>query len=402
MLFAMRIGPVPTGETPFRVYIGGGESEHVVGPVFADNDAEGLRALKSKVEGGPLFCEKALALPGRACGFDVADPPAWLPPVRAGLALAIALGLSLVRVPPPVILELLGAAEAFWLAKPWRHIDSDETLHARFSGPETLMFEASLLGSGGQEFGVALYEGTGAVAAMRRARTTPRAAAKVTSIAVTFDPGPAFALEAIGGAFAMEAVPVPIKVVGGRLKPINASEVLILATALRAAAMFTGEEGTGTGRTTISGLALQVEFRSHLFEKVVQATRREQPARAGLSKLAEKAMANSKISDFTHEDAADMLLATHGCGRKTLKEIAAHMQARGTPLGGFERLTHASAAPPVTTEEAARLLGVDVPTLVAAARSVGKPIGRGERLWNGGDIRSVRVALIKSGKRKWP
>jgi hypothetical protein len=402
MLFALRLGPVPTGETPFRILIGGDAHGRVVGPVFADNDAEGLRALKAKADSGPLHCEVALALAGRACGFEVAEPPAWLLRVRAGLGLAMALGPSMKNVPPPVVLELLDAAEAFWRAEPWRHVDSDEPLYARFSGPETLMFEASILGSGGQEFGVALYDGTGAVAAMRRARTRPRAAAKLNSIAVTFDPGPDFALNAIRGAFAMGGVPVPIKVVGGKLKPINASEVLILATALRAAAMFTAEEGMGTGRTTIGDLALQVELRSHMFSKAESTTRAEPAARGGLSKLAAQAITNSKISDFTHEDAADVLLATHGCGRKTVKEIAEHQRARGSALGGFERLNSESRAAPVTTEHAARSLDVDVPTFVAAAASVGNHVRRSDRTWDASEIRSVRVALIKSGKRKWP
>jgi hypothetical protein len=405
MLFALRIGPVPTGETPFRVLIGGDENERVVGPVVADNDAEGLRALKAKVQGGlrsPLLCEKALTLAGRANGFEVAEPPAWLLRARAALALVLALGPSLQKVPPQVVLELLDAAESFWLAKPWRHVDLDETLHVGFTAPEPLVFEASILGSGGQEFGVALYEGTGALAKMRRARSAPRTASKVNSIAVTFDPGPAFALDAIKGPFGLEAVPVPLAVDAGRLRPISSSEVLLLATVLRAAASFTGEAGVGLGTTTIGDVTLRAEIRSHLFRKNEPRPPNMGPEQAGLSKLAEKAMANSKISDFTHEDAADMLLATHGCGRKTVKEIAAHMKARGTPLGGFERLTKERDAAPLTTRNAARSLGVDEATFVAAAASIGNHARRSERTWDASEIRSVRVALIKSGQRKLP
>jgi hypothetical protein len=248
--------------------------------VFADNDAEGLRALKAKADSGPFQCELALALAGRACGFEVAQPPAWLLRIRAGLGLAMARGPSMKNVPPPFVLELLDAAEAFWRAEPWRQIDSDEPLYARFAEPELLHFEASVLGSAGQEFGVALYEGIGAVAAMRRARTTPRAAAKVNSIAVTFDPGPAFALDAIRGSFSMGGVPVPIRVEAGRLTPISSSEVLLLATALRAASAFTAEGGAGTGITTIGDLVLRVELRAYGPEKGEASTSgRTPPAR---------------------------------------------------------------------------------------------------------------------------
>jgi hypothetical protein len=56
----------------------------------------------------------------------------------------------------------------------------------------------------------------------------------------------------------------------------------------------------------------------------------------------------------------------------------------------------------LTTRNAARSLGVDEATFVAAAASIGNHARRSERTWDASEIRSVRVALIKSGQRKLP
>jgi hypothetical protein len=261
MLFAVRIGPIETDDGSLRVFLGGRDGDLVTAPQFAKNDAVGLRALKTKAKTGPFFCEPALALAGRAAGFEIADPPPWLQRIRAGLAVALALGPDFGSVPPPVVLELLDAAEVFCRAQPWRHVDSDETLHATFTGPEILHFEASVLGGGGHEFGVALYEGVGAISAMRRARSFPGAAATLNSFAVTFDDGPKFAADALSGVFDLVGVPAPMRVAAGRPTSVDAAEVLILAATLRAAAAFSNGTSTGTGIVTIGELRLQLDLR---------------------------------------------------------------------------------------------------------------------------------------------
>jgi hypothetical protein len=170
MLFALRLGPVETNTGPIRIYFGGTDDDMLVKPCAAASDAEGLRILRERVKFGPFLCEEALALAGRAHGFAVADPPAWLLKQRAALAVSMANRRTLEGVAPAAILELLEASVAFWRAEPWRHVDSDDTLHARLVSPSTAVYEASILGSAGQEFGMALYEGKNALATIRRAK----------------------------------------------------------------------------------------------------------------------------------------------------------------------------------------------------------------------------------------
>jgi len=99
------------------------------------------------------------------------------------------------------------------------------------------------LGSGGQEYGIGLYLDRGTHAKMHAART-PEAAAQVrkglSTIAVTFDPEPAFAAEAIGALTGMPFVPVALFVDKGRMRPVEGKHLVVLAACLRAAASSDG------------------------------------------------------------------------------------------------------------------------------------------------------------------
>src|SRR4051812_8291638 len=94
---------------------------------------------------------------------------------------------------------------------------------------------------------------------------------------------------------------------------------------------------------------------------------------AALSKRARAAIAASGIVDLTDEDAADRLLAVHGCGRRTLREIAdAVANDTGKQLGGFEQAMRGyEAKPTLTTEAAARALGVEADAFLSLAKKIG-------------------------------
>jgi hypothetical protein len=260
MLFALRLGPVESNTGPIRVYFGGTDDEMLVKPCVAASDAEGLRTLKERVKGGPFLCEEALALAGRAQGFEVAEPPLWLLKQRAALAVSMANRRSLDGVAPAAILELLGASVAFWRAEPWRHVDSDDTLHARLMSPPNATYEASILGSAGQEFGMALYEGKNALATIRRAKDEPAAAKKIHSLAITYDAHPEFVLDALDGAYEVGGVPVPMRIEAGKLKPLSTSDVLVIAAALRAAAQFTEGTVRGSGVVAFGEVTVRVDI----------------------------------------------------------------------------------------------------------------------------------------------
>ena len=99
-------------------------------------------------------------------------------------------------------------------------------------------YEACIMGAGGQEFGIALYEEKGAVKKLARLVDAGRMcdAANLGSLAVTLDDDPHWAAKAIGDAFGAECAPVPLRVSGGRPRPVDEEELVTLAAALCAIA----------------------------------------------------------------------------------------------------------------------------------------------------------------------
>lgn len=116
-----------------------------------------------------------------------------------------------------------------------------------------------------------------------------------------------------------------------------------------------------------------------------------------LSKRARAAIAEAGIVDFTDEDAAERLLAVHGCGRRTIREIdQAVAKVTGKRLGGFNRVMKGyNVKPMITTEDAARSVGLDAEVFVALARTIGVvPKRRADgRVWSEWDLFSVRRSI---------
>ena len=121
-----------------------------------------------------------------------------------------------------------------------------------------------------------------------------------------------------------------------------------------------------------------------------------------LSKRAEAAIAEAGIVEFTDEDAAERLLAVHGCGRKTIREIdKAVANLTGKGLGGFDRVMKGfDAKPTITTENAARSFGVEADVFLALAKKIGvTPKQRKNGLiWSEWDLCSVRHSIWKQKK----
>jgi hypothetical protein len=98
--------------------------------------------------------------------------------------------------------------------------------------------------------------------------------------------------------------------------------------------------------------------------------------------------------DFTAEDAGERLLAVHGCGRRTLREIAGAVASdTGKQLGGFEQAMRGyDGKPTITTVAAARELGVGADVFLALAEQTGvvPKRRRDGRLWSEWDLFEVR------------
>lgn len=118
-----------------------------------------------------------------------------------------------------------------------------------------------------------------------------------------------------------------------------------------------------------------------------------------LSRRAAAVIAKAGIVDLAAEDAAERLLAVAGCGRKTLQAINAAVEAAtGTPLGGFDRVIKGySGSPTITTEEAARIVGVEPTAFVVLARAAGVAAKRRKngRIWSEWDIARVRRPRVE-------
>ncbi len=235
MLYAIKLGPMETEDGPVSAYVGFTETG-ALRPVLALKDSDGLAQLAAQVQGHELRCERPLLRAGKPLGFATAPLPEW---ARFGRA-TLAFGLSGPgHVGSLEIVEcFLASVAAFCRAAPWRFWTDNDPLAVTISTTAAKEYEACIMGAGGQEYGVALYEHKGAVKKIARLVDAGRMrdAANLGSLAVTLDDEPRWAAKAIGDAFGAECVPVPLRVSGGRPRPIDEEGLLTLAAALRAIA----------------------------------------------------------------------------------------------------------------------------------------------------------------------
>jgi hypothetical protein len=264
MRFAIKLGPVETGEGRITVYAALGEAD-VMPPVLARRDLDGLRQLAEQAPGEELCCEPALAEAGRTLGFTAGPLPEGARQARALLATVLALGGLVGRArDPEAILALVLASAAFWRARPWRHWYNIQALDVEVSGALTRRFEGSILGNGGEEYGVALYERKGALrrVAALVAEGRMEEATHLAALGVTMDERPRYAVKALKDAFGLPRVPVPMKIRRGDPGPVDARELAVLATALHAVAALTRAKLETTSEAVLGGTRTVVRVRA--------------------------------------------------------------------------------------------------------------------------------------------
>lgn len=262
MLYAVKIGPIPTDEGRATFYCAF-EEEKLHPPVLADSDAEGLRQLAAQAPGAELYCDPGLAKAGQKLGFEPVDAPEWAKASTVAVLTALAAGPHGESLGSPLAVYALAVAAArFRLSAPWTLWSEADALQVSFSGAFKGDFEASLLGNGGAEYGLALYKGKGSVAKVARLLVDGKLeeARRVDSLALVFDDQPPFAVELFERLLGMPAVPVALRLKGGEPKPVREEEALALAAALNAAAAIhprargvigdAGAEGLGKGVVT--------------------------------------------------------------------------------------------------------------------------------------------------------
>ncbi len=264
MFYVFRLGPLETKTEWAHVYLGLDVERGLCPPVFEQDDAKALRALAAQVPAGVArVCEPRLADAGRAFGFTPGPAPDAAVSVRASMAIGLALGPLASNIHDPgIFLELADATATYVEAAPWRHRDGDTPLDVTLSGALAGHFECSVLGHGGETFGLALYPGRGAVARLTALVEQGRMAdaAGVESFAVTLDEKPAFAVEALREAFGLSSLPVPAHVRKGKAVPVTEAEVVALAAALRAVVELTDDGATATGVAAVGACSVSARI----------------------------------------------------------------------------------------------------------------------------------------------
>lgn len=242
MLYAIKLGPLETGEGSCHAYVGIRDDGFLARPVIERRDKEAMRALAADSDPGEkLLCEKRLARAGGAFGFETAPMPSWVSMPRATLAIALALGPLMVPGDPDALHLLCHGATEFVRAAPWRYWHDGDSIEVELDGSMKARFEAALMGAGGMEYGVALYKRAGALQRVARSvdRRRMSAAAREDALAVTLDEEPRFAITALRDAYGLARVPIPIKIERGGARAIDGREVAILGAVLRLLAVVT-------------------------------------------------------------------------------------------------------------------------------------------------------------------
>src|SRR6266568_1172780 len=254
MVHVFRLGPLEVGGRKAYAYCGLDPDGGLIPPEITHTDAKGLGALAKRYAGQPLRCEPDLAEAARPFGFEPAPHPetALLP--RATLAYGLALGPMAGRPELDVLTRFLEACAAFWTARPWELLGSDDPLPVALTERgRTRKAEASVMGAAGQEFGVALYDEPGSIRRVAALVTAGRMKETrgVSALAVTFDEEPAWAATALDGAFGLPRLPVPIRVRKGKGGPATTEELLDAAALLEAVAELSGPDDAEHAEVTV-------------------------------------------------------------------------------------------------------------------------------------------------------
>lgn len=259
MIHVFCLGPIGVERGPSAVAAFVFTRDRMEAPVFAESEAECLQRIRAQHPEGPRYCEPALANLGKRLGFEPRELDDELLTARAGLAFNLAsVGTVAPTVSPPAVVELLQASTDFFAAEAWLRFDSEALVRVAVEGVMNATWEASILGSAGQEFGIGIYLEPGTHARMRAAARNPVAAAalraSLSTFSVTFEDAPSYAVEAIAERTGIPFVPVLMRVEKGRMRPAEPKHVVVLAAALRAAASedLVGTAAAGNVRAGVS------------------------------------------------------------------------------------------------------------------------------------------------------
>jgi hypothetical protein len=144
MLYAIKLGPLETGEGPIAAYVGFTETG-ALRPVLGLKDGDGLAQLAAQAQGHELRCERGLLRAGKL-GFAAAPLPDWARAGRATLAFGLS-GSGQRGVRNLDVVEcFLASVAAFSHAAPWRFWCDSEPLAVTISTASAKEYEGCIMG----------------------------------------------------------------------------------------------------------------------------------------------------------------------------------------------------------------------------------------------------------------
>jgi hypothetical protein len=240
MQFVFRIGPLPADETTFAYFAHPGRCGEET--FFASSDRDALARIASTYAGEPIEVEPDLAEAGGSMGML----PGPITPNRARMIGSMAFDIALPgRFQAITVMGLLHefsvACAAFCRAAPWQWSYARNPLRIEVQGSASCVCDGVVMGWRGEPFGLALFPQTGIVERLGTAtlRDLPNAVADLTTLGVTFDSEPAFAVDAMRRAFGLPRFPVPVHLIDGRWGDLGDGDMAKLIAVLRAIEVLT-------------------------------------------------------------------------------------------------------------------------------------------------------------------
>ena len=356
MIYALRLGEVPVNGG--RAFTHVAIDEHgVMAPVVGADDDAALRELVASAGGREVVCEEALQATAHRLGLRVQAPPRWALGPRADLATVLHLGESRIeRDALAAVAPALRAAGELLCHQPWSWLGNTDVVDFEIAsaGRAPRHFEGCVMGAGGQEYGVALYDEPGTLA---RLATASEAASRghapaIDAYGFTIDAGPAWVADAVAAAYGIGLVIVPIRVRGGRMSATTADDLTVMASAAAAAAHLTPVYREHTATIVVGPVATTATARV----RSLRATpRRSNPTGAAAPRRPGASRHPSRSSG------RDLRVA----GRPRAADL--HASGRAAPHQPVAAPPHlaATTAPALGANAYCDALGIAVPTLSA-------------------------------------
>jgi hypothetical protein len=244
VIYALRLGEVLVDSRPAIIYYAAIDEHGMRTPVVAANDDAALREITAAAGGREVVCEEALQSAAQRLGLRAQALPRWTLGPRADLATVVRLGEN--RIEGEALAAVgpaLRAAGELVCHQPWSWLRNADVVDFEIASPgrATRRFEGCVMGGGGQEYGVALYDEPGSLDRLAKASQPgrPDRARAIDAYGFTIDGGPAWVADAVAAAYGIRLVIVPIRVRSGHMRAATADDLTVMASAAAAAAHLT-------------------------------------------------------------------------------------------------------------------------------------------------------------------